>query len=188
VIYNIGYAGRSLDNFVQQLNNLNITYLIDVRSLPFSGYFPEYNCDKLEEYLKTKNIQYVNMGALLGPRSKVISHYKPNGQIDFKILSKSTEFLKGIERLIKADKFNVCLMCAEKKPEVCHRSLLVSRYANEHGLDVQSIMFDGSVESLQETKNRLIKEKKLQVDFFTTKEELGNMVLDEQTDKFAYKK
>lgn len=188
MIYNIGYAGRSLDNFVQQLKLLNITYLIDIRSLPYSGYFPEYNCDNLSVYLKSKQISYVPMGELLGPRSNNIEYYKDNGQIDFTLLSQSPPFIQGIERLKKASSLNVCLMCAEKKPEVCHRTLLVARYAQVNNVEIKSILFDGTVESLIETQDRLIKEKKLHIDFFTTEDELREQVLDEQADKFAYKK
>lgn len=188
MIYNIGYAGRELEDFALQLKELNISYLIDIRSLPYSGYFPQYNREDFAEYLSHKNIKYVYMGDLLGPRSKDETHYKDNGQIDFRILSQSDKFREGIERLRKAEQYNVCLMCAEKAPEVCHRLLLVSRYAKQNGLDVNSIMFDGTIETLSETQTRIMKEKKLQPDFFTTKEELMEIVLDDQSNKFAYNK
>ena len=188
MIYNVGYAGKGLSEFIEMLKSFNISYLVDVRSVPFSGYAPAYNQPNLIDVLKENGLTYVYMGDLLGPRSKCDEHYKDDNQIDFEILAESELFKKGIERLRKADKYNVAIMCAEKVPEVCHRFLLVARYAERSGISVSSILFDQRVETFSQTQERLVKENKMEADFFTSEEELKEDVLDIYTLKHAYRR
>lgn len=188
MIYTIGYAARDISSFISTLNKFKIKFLIDVRSLPYSAYSPEYNRENLTEVLEKNNLKYVYMGDLLGPRSKNSLHYKEDGQIDFELLAESEEFKKGIERLKKADSFNVAIMCAEKAPEVCHRFLLIGRNAVKEGMKISSILFDGTIETFQETQIRMMEENKWKPDFFTTKEEMMEMILDDYIDKYAYRK
>ena len=59
-VYTIGYSGFSIDDFVATLKKHNVLLVVDVRSSPFSNYFPEYNKDALETCLKTHGIYYRN--------------------------------------------------------------------------------------------------------------------------------
>jgi hypothetical protein len=55
-----------------------------------------------------------------------------------------------------AAKFRVALMCAEKEPLDCHRTLLVSRALESAGASIAHILADGSVEAQEKTMSRLI--------------------------------
>ena len=49
----------------------------------------------------------------------------------------------------------IALMCAEKDPLQCHRTILVSRHLVEQGVDVLHILADGGIESHADVMRRL---------------------------------
>jgi uncharacterized protein (DUF488 family) len=72
-------------------------------------------------------------------------------------LAASPAFKAGIERVLAgAEKFRVALMCAEKEPLDCHRTLLVSRALESVGAEIAHILADGSLESQEQTMSRLV--------------------------------
>ncbi len=127
-IYTIGYGNRSLENFVKVLKELKIDYLIDVRSIPYSKYNTDFTKANLEQNLKTFEIGYAYFGKELGgiPES---DEFKTDGKTDYEKLTKSEKFQKGIHRLSTAleTDFTVILMCAELRPENCHRTKLIGK-------------------------------------------------------------
>lgn len=60
--------------------------------------------------------------------------------------------MRGVEN------FRITLMCAEKDPLQCHRSLLISRQLNALGCDVKHIHEDGALETHKEAVSRLVSE------------------------------
>ncbi len=42
-IFTIGHGGRTVESFLELLRQHNITYLIDVRSQPYSRYQPDFS-------------------------------------------------------------------------------------------------------------------------------------------------
>ena len=65
-IYTIGYGSRSIEQFIEVLQQHEIAYLIDVRSFPYSRYKPEFSKEALEVKLQQHRIRYVFMGDTLG--------------------------------------------------------------------------------------------------------------------------
>ena len=57
-VYTIGYAGIQLPKFIDVLLQNGVTMLIDVRSMPRSRYFPNYNNYSLVKELAKQNIRY----------------------------------------------------------------------------------------------------------------------------------
>ena len=55
-IYSIGHSIKPWGEFVQELENVNFDYLVDVRSKPYSKYCPQYNKNRIEEQLGDKYI------------------------------------------------------------------------------------------------------------------------------------
>ena len=47
-IYSIGYTGFSINDFVATLKTNKISAVIDVRSHPYSQWYPDYNKENLE--------------------------------------------------------------------------------------------------------------------------------------------
>ena len=51
--------------------------------------------------------------------------------------------------------FRIGLMCAEKEPLECHRTILVARHLAALGIDVQHIHADGNLEGHMDALRRL---------------------------------
>ncbi len=126
-IYTIGYGSRTLEEFIGVLEQNEIRFLVDVRSIPFSRYKPEFSKPTLSEQLEMYNIRYVFMGDELGGRPKEPSLSDQNGKVDYNKVEKTSLYQSGIKRLINAfdQQQSIVLMCSEGKPEDCHRSKLI---------------------------------------------------------------
>ena len=125
-IYTIGYGSRSIAEFIEVLKQFHIAFLIDVRSVPYSGYKPEFSKKSLEIEVQKHGIRYVFMGELLGGKPDDESCYV-NGMVDYDRVKKTEFFQQGIARIHTAfsQQQRVALMCSEGKPEHCHRCKLI---------------------------------------------------------------
>jgi uncharacterized protein (DUF488 family) len=140
-IYTIGYGARDIDAFIAALRRYGITYLIDVRSRPYSRFKPEFSREALEARLREAGIRYVFMGDLLGGRPDDTDCYDAEGKVDYTKVSEKEFYLAGIERLAKAQAqgLPVSLMCSEGKPEMCHRTKLIGKTLVQRGIPVAHI-------------------------------------------------
>ena len=102
------------------------------------------------------------MGELLGARPKDINCYT-NDHVDFKKLAKAPFFRKGINRLLNGSKkYRIALMCAEKDPVTCHRTILVCRELKKNNFKIFHILDESTTEEHEITERRLLKLHKLQ--------------------------
>lgn len=191
MLYTIGYATKPFDVFISQLKNHQINAIADVRSTPFSKVFFDYHQTALEKTLPANGIDYVFLGKELGPRSKDPEHYNSSGQVQFDRLKKSPLFEAGIKRLQSGlDKgLKIALMCAEKDPATCHRSLLVSHYlCKNFKTDIRHIDHDGGLESQSQLEQRLIEIQDVKADLLTSTEELSAIAYERQLKQTSYRK
>lgn len=157
-VYTIGYATKPIDVFIEQLKHHQVSAVCDVRSVPFSKRFFDYHQDAIKQHLNNAQIRYVYLGDELGPRSKNPDHYDACNQVQFERLMESEHFLKGLDRLRNGVEqgFTLALMCAEKDPATCHRSLLIgyaiSRLWHE---ELMHIDHNGELESQTHLEQRL---------------------------------
>ena len=187
VVFTIGHSTHPLDAFVALLNQHAVTALADVRSAPFSRFNPQFNKNALARELKAHGIKYVFLGRELGARSDDPSCYE-NGRVQYGRLARTELFKQGIERVMKGSgEHCVVLMCAEKEPLECHRTLLVARALDEQGVEVTHILGDGRLESHRAAMERLLDVTRLpHEDFFRSRAELIAEALARQEDKVAY--
>ena len=186
-IFTIGHSKHTLDEFADLLKQHGVTALADVRSTPFSRFNPQFNKDALAHELKARGIKYVFLGRELGARSDDRSCYE-NGRVQYVRLARSELFWQGIERVRRgADEHRIALMCAEKEPLDCHRTLLVARALDEQGVEVMHILGDGRLESHRDAMERLLEVTGLpRDDLFRSRAELVAEALKRQEDKVAY--
>jgi uncharacterized protein (DUF488 family) len=155
-LYTVGHSNHPIEKFIGLLTANGITAVADVRSRPYSRRHPQFNKERLAATLSQQGIAYVFLGRELGARSEDPSCYE-NGKVQYPRLAATPMFKTGIERVLAgAEKFRVALMCAEKEPLDCHRTLLVSRALERTGACIAHILADGSVESQEKTMSRLI--------------------------------
>lgn len=186
-IYTVGHSTHTIEKFLDLLGRNGVTAVADVRSSPFSRHNPQFNKDTLSAELKRRGIAYVFVGKELGARSDDPSCYE-GGKVRYGRLAKTSVFKAGIERVLSgAQKYRIALMCAEKEPLDCHRTLLVSRALEQHGVSIVHILSDGSTEAQLQTMSRLLDLVGLpQVDMFRSHDELVATACELREQKVAY--
>lgn len=97
----------------------------------------------------------------LGGRTEDPTCYEGK-RVRYDRLAQKDVFQSGLQRVIEGStEYRLCLLCAEKEPLECHRTLLVSRYLADMGLEVQHILSDGGLESHSSAIERLLEQLKL---------------------------
>jgi uncharacterized protein (DUF488 family) len=161
MIYTIGHSNHPIAHFLKLLQEQGVTLLADVRSTPYSRFNPQFRRDALAESLAQHNIEYLFLGEELGARSKDPSCYD-EGRVSYRKLAATGLFRQGIDRLLAAAKSHtVAVMCAEKDPLDCHRTILVARELVKRGQTVAHILASGALESHDQAMERLRDKLKL---------------------------
>jgi uncharacterized protein (DUF488 family) len=186
-ILTIGHSNHSPDAFFGLLQMHGVEVVADVRSSPFSRFNPQFNRDVLEQSLISCGIRYVFLGRELGARSEDPSCYE-RGRVQYTRLAQTHLFQSGLNRVIQGSaRYRIALMCAEKEPLECHRTLLVAKALVDRGLQVQHIHANGNLETQAAAIERLLDLTGVsKVDLFCSKEELISQALARQEQNIAY--
>ena len=186
-VYTIGHSTHSIERFVELLKQHAITAVCDVRSRPYSRMNPQFNREELKEALRCENIKYVFLGKELGARTDDRSCYC-NGKVQYDLLAKTALFKRGIDRIKSGmEGFCVALMCAEKEPLDCHRTILVSRVLNDEHIPVRHILANGGIEDHAEALRRLVMMLRMpSSDMFRSEEVVVEDAYRKQGQQIAY--
>lgn len=128
-IWTIGHSTRSIESFIHILKEYDIEVLADIRSLPGSDKYPQFNQDRLKDSLNQSGIQYEYIRQLGGlrPAKKdslniVWLNKSFRGYADY---METDEFRDGIDALISlAEEKKTAIMCSEVLWWRCHRSMV----------------------------------------------------------------
>jgi len=186
-IYTIGHSNHSTERFIELLKMHDIEALVDVRSNPFSNYAPQFNKEMIKRVLKSNNIAYVYLGNELGPRSDDPKCYL-NGKVQYNILAKQDTFQQGPIRLKAGLKsYRIALMCSEKDPIKCHRTVLICRHLMSMDIEINHILEDGAIETNKNLERRLMRLLKIpEQTLFEKPEETIQRAYDIQSKKIAF--
>ena len=155
-VFTIGHSNHEWRDFLRLLHGAGVTAIADVRSAPVSRW-PYFSRDALRETLPDAGIEYLYFGQELGARRNERECYEGDVAVYEKVAT-LPKFQQGLTRLIDlAATQRVCLMCAEKEPLDCHRTVLVSRALIRQGATVRHILADGTLEDHAVTERRLKK-------------------------------
>jgi uncharacterized protein (DUF488 family) len=144
-IWTIGHSTRTIDEFISLLQANQIRSLADVRTLPGSRRYPQFNKETLADSLSKVGIRYEHFPELGGRRkprddSRNLAWRNASfrGYADY---METEEFQKGVKRLLDfaADAGPTAIMCAEAVWWRCHRSL-ISDYLKARGVEVMHIV------------------------------------------------
>ena len=144
-VWTIGHSTRPIDNFISLLEEHGIRLLVDVRSLPGSQRYPQFNKDALTNSLGKAGIRYEHFPELGGRRkprpdsqNTAWRNESFRGYADY---VETEEFHNGVKRLLDlaADVGPTAIMCAEAVWWRCHRSL-ISDYLKAEGIEVMHIL------------------------------------------------
>lgn len=160
IIYTIGYASKELGDFVQLVKDRGISTIVDVRSVPYSKRHPDFNKESLGTKCAKRDVRYIYLGHLLGARQTDSELISSDGKVDFEKLARSANVTQGIDQIkhLNDTVAPICLLCSEKDPYKCHRSILLGRILNEHGYDVLHMYDEGKDFTQKDIEERLLKE------------------------------
>ena len=178
-VLTIGHSNHGPEAFVALLRAQGVTLVADVRSAPYSRFNPHFNRKALDAALNERGIAYLFLGRALGGRPEDRACYE-EGRVRYDRVARTPLFREGIERVVaEARRERVALMCAEKEPLACHRTVLVGRSLAAEGVAVAHILADGSLEPHDATMDRLLASLKLpRGDLLQSREALIEEALD----------
>lgn len=157
-IYTIGHSNHDNIYFLELLKKFNINCVIDIRSVPFSKYVPHFNKNVIKKFLNIHGIYCVYMAKEFGAIREDTNLFHPGGYLDFEKVKNTKEFRDGLQRLSKGIEkgYRIALMCTEKDPLDCHRSIMIAPELVKEGFFVTHILPDGNIESQEHLENRLL--------------------------------
>lgn len=154
-IFTIGHSTHAIAAFLGLLSRHGVTAVADVRSQPYSR-LAHFSRNGLEAALKAQGIQYVFLGRELGARREEQECYL-GGKVVYERIAALPLFQDGLQRLARgAEKYTLAVMCAEKEPLDCHRTVIISRHLQRMGFRIAHILADGTLEDHQQTEKRLV--------------------------------
>lgn len=123
----IGYEGASLDTFIEALSAANVERVIDVRAVPISRK-KGFSKTALGQALSKAGIAYVHLRELGNPKEGRDAA-RAGRMEEFKAfylqhLSAPTTQIALDEAVALAAERSSCLLCFERDPDECHRTLI----------------------------------------------------------------
>lgn len=188
-VFTVGHSNHTPETFISLLARHGVDEVVDVRSAPYSRYAPQFNYESLQQMLGEIGLAYEYMGGELGGRPADRSCYDADGRVLYERVAETDLFDDGIRRIMRAaDERRVALLCTEKEPLECHRTLLVARALDARNVTVTHILADGGWEDHGTTLDRLIQIHKLPPngDMFRSRADVILEALARQGRKFAY--
>ncbi|MEX2718366.1 MAG: DUF488 family protein [Candidatus Sigynarchaeota archaeon] len=136
----IGYEGRTIDDFLNELIVNNIQILVDVRNNPRSMKY-EFNKERLKKALSQVSIEYINIPEL-GVQHEKRKHLETKDDYERLFASYAAE-LPRKERWLKylctiGENKRVAIMCFEKDYQSCHRRE-IGKNLRQYGQDIRII-------------------------------------------------
>ena len=133
-IYTIGYEGATVDEFLAALRQAGVERVIDVRAVPNSRR-PGFSKNPLRNALAEIGIDYVHLKAL-GTPADGRAAARAGRQEDLERIY--ADQLELPEAIVQAEQMKElaaerpsALLCYEREPAQCHRSLLLSAVASD---------------------------------------------------------
>lgn len=129
----VGYEGLTISEYVQVLCDLQVSTLVDVRLNAISRK-PGFSKTRLKGYLADAGIQYLHYRELGNPKDNRKGFWDaPNTDSHaqsvnrFKDLILCDDYKVSLLNNLKSmsQHKNVALLCYEKEPVKCHRSVLI---------------------------------------------------------------
>lgn len=189
MVLTVGHSNHPPEVFINLLVLHGVDEVVDVRSAPYSRYSSQFNYEGLQRMLDDIGIGYTYLGGELGGRPADRAYYDADGRVQYDHVAATDSFDDALRRVARvAEENRVALLCTEKEPLECHRTLLVARALGDRGVDVAHIHADASLESHGDAMGRLLDIHKLprHGDMFRTRSDVIIEALTRQAKKFAY--
>jgi uncharacterized protein (DUF488 family) len=131
-IFTIGYEGTTVGEFLAALQKSGVERVIDVRALPLSRR-PGFSKSPLRAALEEPGIDYVHLKALGTPAdgraAARAGRHEDMARIYAGQLELPEAMAQGAQMIELASERPSALLCFEREPAHCHRSLLLDAVA-----------------------------------------------------------
>jgi uncharacterized protein (DUF488 family) len=162
-VFTIGHSTRTLTDFVALLRQVDVTLLVDVRSIPRSRATPQFNGDTLPGALDEVGIGYRHLLALGGRRHhrkgappSLNTFWRVTAFRNYADYAETGEFRAGLRVLRDLARDDRCaIMCAEAVWWRCHRRIIAD-YLLADGVRVEHILGLGKVVAATLTPGALV--------------------------------
>lgn len=131
-LFTIGYERAAMGEFLATLRSAGIGMVVDVRDVPFSRK-PGFSKKALAQHLEQAGIGYRHLGALGTPKPGRDAAHRGDRAVFEGIMQ---ERLNGAEAQIAlaqvaelAASVPTCLLCFERDPAACHRTMIAAAVA-----------------------------------------------------------
>lgn len=145
VIYTIGYEATNIDRFIETLKIVGIKHLADVRAVAVSRK-KGFSKRSLAERLDKEGIGYVHFIDLGDPKPGRDAAHAGNFDLFRSIYADQLETDAAQSALRElaaiAQELPTCLLCFERLPRDCHRSIVAREIAQEAGLGICDLFAD----------------------------------------------
>lgn len=149
-LFSVGYGNRPFAAFLDVLELHGVAHVADVRSKPYSRFNPDFSKERLQANLEANGLAYTYLGDVLGGMREGTSSHEE--------LQQNPAFVNGLRRLVAlSGKSRVAFMCAELRPEDCHRTRLLGAALGERGIEVRHIDEHGRIITQAEAVRRRTK-------------------------------
>lgn len=156
--FTIGHSNRSLEEFTGLLQENAIAQVLDVRKLPGSAKYPQFNIDALTASLTECDIRLLRLEALTGRRPvskdvpfEVNAWWQVRSFHNYADHALSGEFRAAVETLQeRGAQCPTALMCSEAVWWRCHRRI-ISDHLLARGSDVFHILGQAQVKPAELT-------------------------------------
>lgn len=142
ILWTIGYEKTRIDRFLAQLAGVRITRLVDVRDLAWSRN-ASYAKTSLARSLDKAGIAYTHLKALGNPKEGRDAAHAGDADAFRRIYREHLASEAGQAEVAQLMQFmaseRVCIMCLEREPERCHRSILCEHLA-EQGVEIRHLI------------------------------------------------
>lgn len=152
-IFTIGHSTRTAGELLALLQQVAVDHLVDVRAIPRSRRFPQFNCNNLQKTLAEVDIKYRHIAALGGlrrPRTDRAEQYdgfwRNKSFQNYADYAQTPVFHSGLTELRDIALEHCCvIMCAEALWWRCHRRIIAD-YLLADGMTVAHIMGLGKID------------------------------------------
>ncbi|MGC2938923.1 MULTISPECIES: DUF488 family protein [unclassified Brevibacterium] len=152
----VGHSNRSLNEFIELLTDTSTEVVVDVRRLPGSNRYPQFNADTLETDLAEHGIELRRLDGLTGrrPVSRTVpfdvnAWWQNRSFHNYADHCLTDEFRTDLDTLIDWSEDTRCtLMCSEAVWWRCHRRIIADQLL-ARDLPVAHILGAGHIDSAE---------------------------------------
>jgi uncharacterized protein (DUF488 family) len=141
-LYTIGYEGASVDDFVGTLKVAGVEHILDIRELAQSRR-PGFSKNALKDALSRAGIGYTHSKSLGDPKAGREAARRGDFDKFQQIFSDHLESVEAQAALMEAaqlvQKSVTGLLCYERNPKHCHRSIVATRLKDRCSLNVHHL-------------------------------------------------